>query len=157
MRGYELRDLLMKDWRVRAVFRGVFASDKLPELSSGISHAIIVNLDKSYNPGTHWCAIFISAHGDLVYFDSFGMYPYVPSVKHFITQHSRTLQYNTVPIQSLLSKTCGLYAVYFIERMCRGDNLNKIVSKFNPYSSSWNDNRIIQMYEQRLRNRFYKK
>ena len=152
MRGYELCALLKKDWRVRQVFRGVYSSDRLPILQRGTCHALIVNLDVSYNPGTHWCGIFISAHGDVVYFDSFGMDPYVPSIKYFISQYARTTQFNTVPIQSFLAKTCGLYAVFFIERMCRGDNLNRIVSKFKPYSPKWNDNRIKQLYKERLKN-----
>ena len=151
MRGYELTSLLQRDWRVRKTFRGVFPSDKLPRLPHGITHSLVVNLDTHDKPGTHWCSIFISAHGDLMYFDSFGLPPLIPDIIQFIKRQSRIFRYNTMILQNVLSSTCGLYAIYCIERMCRGDSLKCLLSKFNVYSTLYNDKLIISLYSQRLR------
>ena len=150
MMGYELYELLQKHWYVRSIFRGVYASDNLPVLMSGVPHAFILNLDKQNQPGTHWCAIFISPHGHLTYFDSFGLPPLVPSIQNFIRKNSLTFNYNRLIIQDVFSTTCGLYAVYFIERVCRGDHLNGILSVFKTYSTFYNDKMIIKLYRTRL-------
>lgn len=50
-------------------FRGVFPKDKQPKLKRGQS--IIVNLDASTEPGSHWIAKYNSGGKDWVY-DSYG-------------------------------------------------------------------------------------
>ena len=150
MKGYDILRLLQKDWRVRRILRGVYSSDRLPQLARGIPHALIINLDKADGPGTHWVAVYISSFGDLTYFDSFGVPPFIPNIERFIRLNSRRVFYNNVTLQSLLSKTCGLWTVYFIERMCRGDSLHRLVAGFNTGSTLRNDNRIKSLFKHRL-------
>lgn len=151
MRGYELVRLLQKDWLVRQIFRGVFSSDTLPRLAKGTTHALIINLDEADGPGTHWVAVFINAFGGLTYFDSFGMPPFIPNIERFIKLNSRKVFFNTVPLQNFLSRTCGLWAIFFIERMSRGDSLHRLISCFNTDSTLKNDNRIKAMFKHRMR------
>jgi len=49
-------------------FNGVFPLDEIPTLKDGY---YIINLDKSYQPGSHWCSIAVSK-GDAIFYDSFG-------------------------------------------------------------------------------------
>lgn len=53
-----------------AKFHGVYPSDKIPKLSNRTPYAIL-NLDKSYQTGSHWIAIATSNNNIIVY-DSFG-------------------------------------------------------------------------------------
>lgn len=63
-------------------FRGVFSSDRIPQLSHG--EYAILNLDKSNLPGSHWIAVM--AHKNkLIVYDSFGRRngSIIPSLKEF--------------------------------------------------------------------------
>lgn len=143
MRGFELKTLLWKDWKVRKSFVGIFPSNKLPKfICSGVTSTFIFNIDPHYKPGSHWVALYISPFGDAIYFDSFGLPPLIPSIKHFIERNSRTFRYNKFPLQSLFSTTCGLYCVYFIRIMSKGGSLQDVLSNFDPQRQSFNDRRI---------------
>ena len=143
MRGYELQDLLCRDWYVRKSFVGIFPSNQLPrKVLKGESRAFVFNTDPHYKRGSHWVALFINSFGDATYFDSFGLPPIQASIKRFILNNSRSLRYNSIPIQSLVSKACGLFCIHFIRVMCRGGTLRDVLSHFNPYSQSFNDRKI---------------
>lgn len=51
-------------------FHGVYPSDEIPRLSVKQPYAIL-NVDKSYQPGSHWVAVAKTPAGVLVY-DSYG-------------------------------------------------------------------------------------
>jgi hypothetical protein len=51
-------------------FKGVFASDKIPRLSS-LAPYCILNLDRTGEPGSHWVALAKCEGGAMLY-DSFG-------------------------------------------------------------------------------------
>ena len=146
MIGYEIESILNRaDWRVKGVFRGVFSKDTLPKyLPSGQAHALVCNLSHSKHPGTHWVAIYISPFGDLTYFDSFGRAPDVTEIDIFINNHARTVTYNRLPIQGSITRTCGLYCIYFIIKRCEGFGLTKILSIFHPFKPEVNDSLIIK-------------
>ena len=147
MKGSEILQFIKQSWPVQNTFRGVFPSDRLPtHLPSGIRHAFICNLDKAHKRGTHWVAIFISTFGDITYFDSFGRPPYVKGILDFIRQHGRRLEYNKVPIQGALTRTCGLYCIYFVEQMCIGSSLKRFLHEFQTLNPAFNDNRIVQLF-----------
>ena len=67
-------------------FLGVYASDLLP-LSIVQTGTIIVNTDPHTEPGLHWQAIYFqnphrTSNG--YFFDSYGRYPFIPSILDFI-------------------------------------------------------------------------
>ena len=81
MNGMTIRKLLIKDWTVKQIFRGVFSSDCLPKhVRKGVAHAFVINTDPHYKPGTHWVAVYVSAFGRATYFDSFGMLPFPQTI-----------------------------------------------------------------------------
>lgn len=51
------------------LFSGVYAYDTIPTLQN--NHCCLFNLDKSNQPGTHWCSLYKSGSTNYVY-DSFG-------------------------------------------------------------------------------------
>lgn len=53
-------------------FKGVYASNKIPDLNEIKKYAII-NLDNSNQPGSHWVAVAYSEETDsIIFYDSFG-------------------------------------------------------------------------------------
>ena len=143
MYGIQLKQHLLKDWRVRRHFRGVFPCDLLPNyVEQGIPHAFIINLDAHNKPGSHWVALYITNNGNAVYFDSFGAPPFKP-IHSFILRNSHTLVFNSMVIQSFTTQTCGLYCIYFIKRMCRGARLYELHQHFDSRFPQRND-RIIR-------------
>ena len=146
MRGWQLNELLQRDWGVKRVFRGVFSSNSLPMyIELGRPHAFIINIDPNHKPGSHWVALYIDPFGTATYFDSFGFSPYQSDIKDFIQRNSFKLITNPIIIQNLLSTTCGLYCVYFIREMVKGKRLIDIISHFNPRHTMINDRRIMQL------------
>ena len=151
MQGVDIVNLLQTSWRYKNVFRGVFPSDRLPNIvNNNIPNAFIINLDTHDKPGSHWVGLYITTFGVAVYMDSFGVGPLLPTIKSFISKNSRALRYNNIVIQSLTSQTCGLYATYFIMKMADGSSLQQFNTEFNPYSPTYNDRRIILLMTSKL-------
>ena len=58
MNTEEIRILLSEDKRTADAFRGVFASDELPQ-ENEINSLYICNTDPSHEPGEHWIVMYI--------------------------------------------------------------------------------------------------
>ena len=67
-------------------FVGVFPSDQLPEPTKQKPFGMVVNLDPSTKPGSHWVAIYVSEFNVSEYFDSYGFPPQIPSIKKFLSR-----------------------------------------------------------------------
>ena len=146
MKGLDIELLLRDTFRTRAIFSGVYPIDCLPtHTSSKNASAFVINQDPKHRPGTHWVALYITAFGDGIYMDSFGLPPMQQPLKRFIATNCRSLIYNKTPIQSLLSQTCGLYCVYFIREMSKGTKLRTFSAQFKPLQTEYNDRRVIQL------------
>ena len=147
MNGATITTIVSEDIRLARVFRGVFAANTLPKfLCSSTSHAFVVNTDPHYKPGKHWVAIYITPFKKAIYFDSFGLAPWQPEICKFIKENSLTLVYNSTPIQSLISQTCGLFCIYFLQKMSKGISLAEMLAVFNPYDPVYNDLFIQRLF-----------
>ena len=140
MNANELRKVLAINWRVRREFRGVYPSDRLPKfIVNGQAHAFIINTDPHNKPGEHWVALYITSFGKCIYFDSFGIPPFIPAIQNFISRNSLNMTYNRLVLQPFSSLKCGLYCIYFIYKMCYGYGLYELLQPFNPESPTHND------------------
>lgn len=150
MNVLDIVKLVRQDRKSRVNFRGVFPCDKLPKnISRGCEHSLIVNLDKASQEGSHWVAIYISPFQKAVYFDSYGFKPLRREITTFLEINSIGIQYNEVSLQHPLSDACGLYCIYFIERLCRGDSLVRMRSIFRPGDFLYNDTKIYSIFKTR--------
>ena len=112
----------------------VCASDELPDKSTlkynedGITF-IVVNLDPSYLPGSHWVAIRLGASKKIIteYFDSYGQDP-DETIQTYIGANYIA---QTKQLQSPMSTICGQWCMYYILYRCRGYSLTEFVSQFN--------------------------
>jgi hypothetical protein len=109
-------------------FNGVFPRDKLPKLKNG---TIIVNTDKSSEPGEHWVAITINKKEPSEYFDSFGLPPLHHELTEYLNKGEFGWVYNTVTLQSINSATCGNYCVLYATLRCRGYKYIDIIELFS--------------------------
>lgn len=147
MNSAELHKILSRDPFTMKYFVGVFPSDKIPELSSNRSFAMVINTDKSTEPGSHWVAIFVENNKKLEFFDSYGLPPdaYGSDIKHFIT-HYPEVSWNKICFQSLTSNVCGPYCIYYLVKRCQGLCMYSIVSHLVGKN---NDFRMFQFVKRR--------
>lgn len=144
----------------------VCAIDKLPKkLKNGQSYAIITNLSKSSEFGSHWCALYISSNTnnnknnfsnknnerDCTFFDSYGFEPRSWYLTEFIKRNCTRKTYNPCQLQQLNSKVCGMYAACFIVHMINGGRLSSFINKFSK-NLLLNDLFIDKNYNYYLRN-----
>jgi len=108
-------------------FNGVFPRDKLPNAKNGV---IIINTDKSNQPGEHWVAVAVNNEEPSEYFDSFGLPPLYNEITEYLGQGNYGWFNNTSTLQSLNSTTCGNYCVLFATLRCRGYKFFDILNLF---------------------------
>lgn len=145
MDGWTIVNVLRKDPRAKYFFRGVYPSDKLvfATVDTRQPSAFVVNFDSSEEPGSHWVVCWFSAkHGIAEYFDSYGLPPPKP-IDTFLRKHSQFYRYNHRTLQSLLSKTCGYYCIYYVMKKARGQTLSRVLMPFHPYNYAQNDRQIV--------------
>jgi hypothetical protein len=114
-------------------FRGVFMSDNIPiEYRFGKPCGIIVNLDETGEPGSHWVSIWFNGDGTGVYFDSFGKapsgYPFTTLLWYCCPYG---LERNQTSLQHADASSCGLYTIFFLKHKCLGASLDFIVAHFS--------------------------
>jgi len=99
-------------------FFGIFALDKIPELSKlPKRHFLIFNLSISTDKGSHWCCL-LKNDTEIELFNSLGvssldnLKPYLKFPRHL------KIRFNSKCYQDQSSDSCGLFVIYFlVERM----------------------------------------
>jgi hypothetical protein len=105
-------------------FDGVFSIDTLPPKP----HLLVCNTDPSTKSGRHWVCIWIEDdRGE--YFDSFGRAPN-EIFERYLNSKCSSWIFNDRQLQSVVSKFCGHYCIYYCMLRSRGVGLRKIVSNF---------------------------
>ena len=97
------------------MFQGVYPSDQLPASVSHYPALFIANVDTSDKPGTHWVAFYFTKEQVGEFFDSYGSPPrkYSGTFTTFLNNNSNQWIFNTATLQSIYSKVCGHYCLYF--------------------------------------------
>ena len=111
---------------------GVFAADSLPVHLPNQPFGLIVNTDRSFNPGRHWCAIYSDAHRHMEFFDSYGRVPEENSVfiSRWLDNKAKTQDYNRRLLQSNQSTVCGLYCLLYLRQRLCGGSLDLFIQSF---------------------------
>jgi hypothetical protein len=105
-------------------FDGVFSVDTLPDRP----RLLVCNTDPSTKPGRHWICICVQ-QGSGEYFDSFGRRPSV-QIERYLNRRCSSWTYNDRQLQSVISKFCGHYCIYYCVLRSRGLDMRKIVRSF---------------------------
>ena len=133
MNTTQLTIILKKDKYTRAVFQGVYPSDELPATVASFPALFIANVDTSEKPGSHWVAFYFTKDQKGEIFDSYGLPPsnYTGTFSAFLNNNSNDWSFNSVPLQSINSKVCGYYCLYYGLFRCRNIGMSTIVHRFS--------------------------
>lgn len=134
MFDFEIANLLKSN----SDFKGVFSRDKIPQITS-YPAAIIVNTDKSYEPGKHWIAMYF-LEKQCEYFDSFGFPPMFPEMINAIGK--RKLVWNGRCLQHPSSRKCGQFCIAFVKMRSRKESFVSFIKRFNADTKS--NDRIVE-------------
>lgn len=118
-------------------FLGVFSIDKLPIKLVPRPCKLIVNLDPSYMPRSHWTALFFPKNGPGFYFDPSGHHP-PDKIETFIERNSPDgYLINESKVQQYWSNKCGLFCIQFLK------NCPEYVRFFRKFKSCKNNENKI--------------
>jgi len=98
-------------------FLGVFAVDKLPATVQPGKVKMVVNLQPSNLPGSHWVAVFRRDSNVGYYFDSFGSIPPL-TIQVWLSKHCANWTFNRLTIQPINdNELCGYLCIEFLKRL----------------------------------------
>ena len=131
-------------------FKGGFPCDQIPNFSDN-EYSIIINVDASDLPGSHWTALVVRGN-NVYYFDSFGrLYDNFSFPNNYISYLSqicngKKVTYQKNVLQDFHSNTCGEYCVYFIKQMEKNVIFSSIFRDFNE-NLKRNDVKILKLFK----------
>jgi hypothetical protein len=130
MDGITIENILRKDPKCSKMFVGVFACNRLPKwLNTDRPSLLVCNTDTYGQPGIHWIVIYIESSEYGEFFDSLGRQPDVP-FRTFLHKYCSRWSYINRQIQSLISRFCGHYSVFYALHRSRGLNISAVCNKF---------------------------
>ena len=129
-------------------FLGVFPSDLLPRTITQPG-TTIVNCDPHTEDGSHCLAInFQPESCSGFYFDSYGLRPYIPSIRSLLKRTCPVWNFNAVQLQGLTSAVCGHYCCLFALYLDRGYTPQQFISLFDTKTA---EKQVAQMFASELR------
>lgn len=129
----------------RTSFIGVFASDRIPSLStlSAYPCCFVVNLDPHDAPGSHWVAYYLESTRHVEFFDSYGNPPSL-----YLLEFATPIAFNEHEFQSLDSNVCGHYCIYYLTLRATQHTLSSICKKLDECGHS--SDHCVRDYVNRL-------
>lgn len=113
-------------------FKGVYAADTLPSLSSGGPAYLIVNADSHSEPGSHWMGLAKSGNS-LYFYDSFGRMPadILPILPTYAAKNGlRLVAGRSAPEQNRKQSDCGARTLaWLLLFKMYGSRVAKLVSE----------------------------
>ena len=115
-------DNVMENYKNKG-FKGVYALDEIDKIPVSNKMGVVLNLDKSNEPGSHWVALYIDADDDqaVEYYDSYGEDPpesLMKDIKGLIDKINPStylkFKINKIKQQSENSDSCGIMAMQFL-------------------------------------------
>jgi len=105
------------------VLGGVFAMDELVDESC----LLVVNTNPASRPGRHWVCICVDKDGCVKHFNSFGRRP-TTYFERYMNRHCSSWTFNCRQLQSVTSRFCGHYCIYYCMLRSRGVGMFAIVN-----------------------------
>ena len=143
MNTRDIERSMLKDKEIRIKFKGVYPIDMIPINIPPMS-LIVVNLDPSYETGSHWVVVHYLDDKNSEHFDSLGRKP-ERRIHNLLMYNNMTYKYNNQRIQNFFSETCGLYCIYYSYYSSRGRMMEDILKDFNS-NLEYNDEIVKKFY-----------
>ena len=145
MNNIQIEKLLYKHPIIKKYFKGALPADKFSAHTIKSDEYYILNLDPSWEPGSHWVSIKLCPEGNNEYFDSYGWPPPYQHFKNILKEY----QLNTIQLQHPLTTVCGQYCIFYIwNRICVGTNIQEICNLFSKTNLVENDNAVNSTVEE---------
>lgn len=110
---------------IKQVFIGVFAIDMMPPIIHYPS-ALIINLDFSSQPGSHWVGLFFDNKEHCCYFDTYGRKP-CTTIEDYMLHNAISYTYNNIQVQDFFTTYCGQMSIYFLVWRAKGVSFKHII------------------------------
>jgi len=128
LNGKQIDDMMS---RFKPVFKGTYAIDHISDLpitKKDKTSAVVMNLDTSDKPGSHWVGLFFDfVNHELDYYDSYAEEPPVLLLKELDQlidrinpDHLLKFKYNRIVQQRANSDTCGWFVMKFLINRMKG-------------------------------------
>jgi len=153
MNTIQIEKILLGNPSTKKIFRGVFASDKLPKKIIKHPAIIIANTDSSDRPGTHWVAFYFKNATTAEFFDSYGQYPQNKHFINFLKKNSEKFSYNKQQVQGYFSDTCGHYCILFSIYKGRNSSTKYFLNIFKKNDYIYNDKLILRLFKKIIQTR----
>jgi hypothetical protein len=122
MNTLEIDHVLKTHPSTRNVFKGVYASNKLPRRLN-VNSALIGNTEPDDRPGTHWVTLYIDANSRGEYYDPTGRPPLLRAYVNCINKHCTNW---TIRDQEEGSTICGHHCIFYLIHRCGGKSLGDV-------------------------------
>lgn len=121
-------------------FLGVFPKNKLPNLKSKRKFSLIMNLDSSNLPGTHWIAV-VGRSNEAYIFDPLALLPQPLLLVNWLSRYYNNWTFNLRQIQTMYSNECGSFYLHYIFNAINLENilLRNIIDLIYPVTKNFND------------------
>lgn len=146
MNTLEIDAALKTNIYTKKYFVGVFPIDKIPKKIKYKPSLMVINTDKSNQPGTHWQAIFIPKHGCIEFFDSYARLQNDNYLIKFLKENNNCIRLNNKQIQSFYSNVCGHYCCLFLLHRIKNKSFKNFVMQFNSMSLEENDKKAVNKF-----------
>ena len=145
MDNFELEKAITQDKIISPYFKGVLAADELMPPSQPLTtdNYYILNLDPSWEKGSHWVVVKLCPERKNEYFDSYG---WDPPYKHFIDILGNNYIKNNKQLQHPFTTVCGQHCLFYIWNRCRiGLTLEEHIKLFSQKDQWYNDQGVNEM------------
>ena len=150
LNNIQLDHLAKADAILKPYFYGTVACDRLPRRPiKKEPRRYIVNTDPHDRPGRHWLALWTHSGHVCEVVDSYALplecYETTEPLQDWLKSHWTYVIYNGQSLQSIYSKSCGDYALFYLKDRARGQSMNEFLRRFSKHDYVDNDHKVGQM------------
>lgn len=127
-------------------FLGCYSHSQLSDLlfPSSLPKYLIINTSSSQTKTGHWTVLYLKNLRECFYFNSFGIKVLSKHIKKFLSQLYKFVYYNDIQLQSLTSKNCALFCIYFIQNVKTKKDYLRLLKRFNNINLKQNDCLVVR-------------
>ena len=111
----------------------MYPANKMSKFRS-LPALIVCNTDTNSRPGEHWIVLYVDENRRGEYFDSMGRFP-TKWFKTFLDEIFTAWIWKKKKLQSVISKFCGHYCIFYCLHRCRGVDVRKVAKMFTTDTS----------------------
>ena len=133
------------------IYGGVKAQDELKNIEiDRFPYALIVHSHKrNVVDRGHCFCVFLASRNESFCYDGYGLSPY-RKMAQFLRKHTKRTFYNRTLHQPVRARSCGLFAIFVLIKLIRGQKFEKVMRNFYE-KPSMNNERILRFFRPSLK------